>query len=100
MSVKLLTEHHLEFLSFKEGCTGSPESTLVKIAHCWKSHVEAYLLSELLTQVGHARAHFRSSPMRSGEAEKPLKVWRFAMTCYRLMHLRGKSWYMCIDFQS
>ena len=25
--VKLLTEHHLEFLSFKGGCTGSYEST-------------------------------------------------------------------------
>ena len=29
MSVKLLTEHHLEFLSFKGGCTGSSECTLV-----------------------------------------------------------------------
>ena len=29
MSVKLLTEHHLEFLSFKGGCTGSSESTHV-----------------------------------------------------------------------
>ena len=27
-SVKLLTEHHLEFLSLKGGCTGSSESTL------------------------------------------------------------------------
>ena len=27
MIVKLLTEHHLEFLSLKEGCTGSSEST-------------------------------------------------------------------------
>ena len=32
MSVKLLTEHHLEFLSLKGGCTGSSESTLVKNA--------------------------------------------------------------------
>ena len=39
MSVKLLTEHHLEFLSLKRGCTGSSESTLVKMPHCWKSHV-------------------------------------------------------------
>ena len=31
MIVKLLTEHHLEFLSFKGGCRGSSESTLVKI---------------------------------------------------------------------
>ena len=30
MYVKLLTEHHLEFLSLKGGCTGSSESTLVK----------------------------------------------------------------------
>ena len=29
MIVKLLTEHHLEFLSLKGGCTGSSESTLV-----------------------------------------------------------------------
>ena len=29
MSVKLLTEHHLEFISLKGGCTGSSESTLV-----------------------------------------------------------------------
>ena len=26
----LLTKHHLEFLSLRGGCTGSPESTLVK----------------------------------------------------------------------
>ena len=38
MSVKLLTEHNLEFLSLKEGCTGSYESKLVKMPHCWKSH--------------------------------------------------------------
>ena len=43
MSVKLLTEHHLEFLSLKEGCTGSSESTHVKIPHCWKSHVKAQM---------------------------------------------------------
>ena len=30
MSVKLLSEHHLEFLSIKEGCTYSSESTLVQ----------------------------------------------------------------------
>ena len=29
MIVKLLTEHHLEFLSLRGGCTGSSESTLV-----------------------------------------------------------------------
>ena len=43
MSVKLLTEHHLEFLSLKGGCTGSSESTLVKMPHCWKSRVAAHI---------------------------------------------------------
>ena len=41
MRVKLLIEHHLEFLSLKGGCTGSFESTSVKTPHCWKSHVMA-----------------------------------------------------------
>ena len=43
MSVKLLTEHHLEVLSLKGGCTGTSESTLVKMPHCWKSHVAAHI---------------------------------------------------------
>ena len=41
MSVKLLTEHHLEFLSLKRG---SSESTLVLMPHCWKSQVMAHFL--------------------------------------------------------
>ena len=44
MSVKLLTEHHLEFLSLKGGCRGLSESTLVKMPHCWKSHDTAQML--------------------------------------------------------
>ena len=40
-TVTLPTEHPLEFLSLKGGCTGSSESTLVKLPHCWKSHVKA-----------------------------------------------------------
>ena len=43
MIVKLLTEHHLQFLSLKEGCTGSSESRLGKMPHCWKSHVAAQI---------------------------------------------------------
>ena len=43
MSVKLLNEHHLEFLSLKRGCTGLSESTLVEMSNCWKSHVAAQL---------------------------------------------------------
>ena len=43
MCVKLLTEHHLEFLSLKGSCRGSSESTLVKMSNCWKSHAAAHL---------------------------------------------------------
>ena len=47
LSVKLLTEHHLEFLSLKGGCTGSSESTLVKIPHCCKLSVAAHIKNDL-----------------------------------------------------
>ena len=47
MTLKLLTEHHLEFLSLKEGSTGSSESTLVKMPHCWKSHAMAQMLFDI-----------------------------------------------------
>ena len=43
MIVKLLTEHHLEFLSLKEGSTGSSESTHVKMPNYWKSHAAAQM---------------------------------------------------------
>ena len=46
MIVKLLTEHHLELLSFKGGCTSSSESTLVKMPHCWKSHATAQFFAK------------------------------------------------------
>ena len=43
MNIKLLNEHNLEFLSLKEGYTGSSESIHVKMPHCWKSHVAAQI---------------------------------------------------------
>ena len=43
MNIKLLNEHNLEFLSLKEGYTGSSESIHFKMPHCWKSHVTAHL---------------------------------------------------------
>ena len=43
MIVKLLTEHHFEFLSLTGGCKGSSESTLVKKSNCWKAHAAAHL---------------------------------------------------------
>ena len=44
MNIKLVTEHHLEFLSLKGGCTGSSEFIHVKIPHCWKSHATAHFI--------------------------------------------------------
>ena len=41
MIVKLLTEHHLKFLSLKGSCRGLSQSTLVKMSNCWKSHASA-----------------------------------------------------------
>ena len=44
MSVKLLTEHHKEFLSLIGGCIGSSEPTVVIIPQFWKSHVVAQII--------------------------------------------------------
>ena len=44
MTVNLLTEQNLEFLSLNGGHTGSSEPALVKMPHCWKPHVVAQLL--------------------------------------------------------
>ena len=41
MTVRLLTEQG--DLSLKEGCTGSSESTIVKMPYCWKSRVTAHI---------------------------------------------------------
>ena len=38
MNVNLLTEHHLEFLSIKGGCTGMSESTHAK-CHIVENHM-------------------------------------------------------------
>ena len=50
MIVKLLTEHHLEFLSLKEGCTGSSKSTLFKMSNCLKS--------QTLAQINYENLHY------------------------------------------
>ena len=52
MIVKLLTEHLLEVLSLKGSCTCSSESTLVKMPHCWQSHVTSYIWKIFLFCIG------------------------------------------------
>ena len=44
MIVKILTEHHLEFLSLKEGCTGSSEYIHVKCHIVGKSRGTAQII--------------------------------------------------------
>ena len=41
MTIKLLTEQHLEFVSLKGGLS---ESNYVKKPHCWKSHAMAHIV--------------------------------------------------------
>ena len=63
MIVKLLIEHHLEFLSLTGGCKGSSESTLVKMSNCWKSdalsHFELLSLKGGLPQAHLSQPNFR-----------------------------------------
>ena len=69
MIVKLLSEHHLEFLSLTGGCTGSSESTLVKMPHCWKSHAAAQLFLQLWLSAANTLYVFHSSrliPLHNG----------------------------------
>ena len=44
MIAKILTEHHLEFLSLTGGFTDLSESTHVKMPHGWKSHALAHFI--------------------------------------------------------
>ena len=50
MIVKLLTEHHLEFISLKGGYICWSESKLVKMPHCWISRVAAHMKVICLTR--------------------------------------------------
>ena len=64
MIVKLLTEHHLEFLCLKGGCPGSSECTLIKMQHCWKYHDAAQML--LCFQLQSASLLFVDNPVGTG----------------------------------
>ena len=52
MTVKLPTEHHLEFLSLKGGCTGLDESTLVKC------HIVGILMRRLISNKNRNTSHW------------------------------------------
>ena len=51
MTVEILTQLHLEFLSLKGDCIGSSESTLIKMPHCWKLRVTAQISNAILKKM-------------------------------------------------
>ena len=54
MTVKLLTEHHLEILRLIKGdCTDSSKSKLVKVLHYWKSHVTTHIREQKYLNIAH-----------------------------------------------
>ena len=67
MIVKLLTEHHLGFLSLIGGCRGSSESTHVKMSHCWKSHALARRVRWILLRRERYECDITHDNISSGE---------------------------------
>ena len=61
MNIKLLTEHYLGFLSYKDVCTGSSESTLVKMPHFRKSHGAVHFHFSKVQEVMNAIFSFQSN---------------------------------------
>ena len=74
MSVKLLTGLDLEFLSLKGGCRGSSESTLVKMPHCWKSHVAAQILIICLKNIHEQKIYPNTVPQELQTPVFQLKI--------------------------
>ena len=66
-SVKVMTEHRLEFPSITGDCTDSSKSIHVKMLHCWKSHVTAQLCARSSLNV--------HTHVSSGALEVHLIVW-------------------------
>ena len=101
--VKLLTEHHLECLSLKGGFTGSSESTLVKMPHCWKSCVTAQMaihftkqllqrtVSKWTFQPGHSKRSWHVRPLKTQTRLRIFVVWPESCT-YALWVATGKTY--------
>ena len=84
MIVKLLTEHHFEFLSLKTGCRGSSKSTLVKMLYCWKSHALAHLQDftvHVIADNQHLTFRGNSIATKAMEAHMKLVGERVSLLC-------------------
>ena len=78
MSAMLLTKENLEFVSLKGGCTGSTESTLLKMPHCWKSHVEAHMgLEAKNLSLVVCEQHRRRPGCAYAQTDQHLRYWLF-----------------------
>ena len=104
LSVKLLTEHHLEFLCLNRGCTGSPESSL----HLSKCHI---VWNNMLWLIYHVRIqrggtggpdpleNYKNIGFLSNTCPDPLKSQRYQVSiqCLAIIgppakrHLNGVS---------
>ena len=60
MIVKLLTEHHLEFLSLNEAAEARPNLHVSKWPHSWKSHATAHILIAFTEPVYHPKNNTES----------------------------------------
>ena len=86
MNIKLLTEHHLEFLSLKGGCTGLSEYTLVKMLHCWKSHVMAQILASSKFSRGSLISVDGQVDMRTLEGSHSYDTSHFMSLYHQVVH--------------
>ena len=84
MNNMLLTEPHLEFLSLKGGRTGSPESTHVKIPHCWTSHFMAQIC--LVADAVYFSSLYRSSHSLDMKTGSELLISLLMVSLYRSSH--------------
>ena len=85
ITVKLLTEPHLRFLSLKGGCRGSFESTLVKMPYCWKSHDTAHVFKLLVRILIYSHVQHRGSVGRA--LDWGSKGFQFELHC---------QWFHCV----
>ena len=95
MSIKLLTEPHLGFLTLKGGCTGLSESIHVKMPHCWKSHVAAHCYYDERWQCSNGPEHLKAKKIlvlsRLGIFQsRALVSKKFAALCGLIAKFHGR----------
>ena len=92
MTVQLLTEYHVELLGLNAACTSSFESTLVKIPHCWKSHIAAHISRTNSTSATKTakrnelvcmKFYFSSLIPSRKHLGQHMRIWYFRMICVK-----------------